>query len=86
MGEYDHIRPQSQTVDKPVAPRTRKSHTTITRHQEGKKNKNNQLSFPHQDDCKTSFGHKVSNKKHRTITESLNGSNNQPRIAKFACA
>ena len=23
MGEYDHVRPQSQTVDKPVAPRER---------------------------------------------------------------
>ena len=32
----------------------------------------NQLSLPHQDDCKT--------KKHRMITESHNGSNNQQQI------
>ena len=30
----------------------RKSHTTITRHQEAKLSKAIQLSLPHQDDCK----------------------------------
>ena len=40
----------------------------------------NRLSLPHQDDCKTSIGHKVTHTaKHRTITESHNGSNNQQR-------
>ena len=30
-----------------------KSHTTTTRHQEEKTKQSNQLSLPHQDDCKT---------------------------------
>ena len=40
----------------------------------------NQLSLPHQYDYKTRKGHKVTHTKHRTITESHNGSNNQQRI------
>ena len=61
MGEYDHVRPQSQNVDKPMAPRERanNNHETLGRQTK----QNNQLSLPHQDDCKTSIGHKVSNKK-----------------------
>ena len=41
--QYDQEVPQSQTGGKPV----RKSHTTITRHQQ---DKSNQLSLPHQDE------------------------------------
>ena len=37
----------------------------------------NQLSLPHQDDCKNQNERAT---KHRTITESHNGSNNQQRI------
>ena len=44
--EYDQEIPQLQTADKTHGT-ARKSHSTITRHQE-----DNQLSLPHQDDCK----------------------------------
>ena len=37
----------------------------------------NQLSLPHQDDCKTRMDIKSRTKKHRTITQSHNGSNNK---------
>ena len=40
----------------------------------------NQLSLPHQDDCKTRMDIKQRTTKHRTITESHNGSNNKQQI------
>ena len=40
----------------------------------------NQLSLPHQDDCKTCIGHKVTLTKHKTFTKFHNGSSNQQRI------
>ena len=40
----------------------------------------NQLSLPHQDDCKTRRDFKKRTTKHRTITESHNGSNNKQQI------
>ena len=40
----------------------------------------NQLSLPHQDDCKTKMDTKKRTTKHKTITESHNESNNQQRI------
>ena len=40
----------------------------------------NQLSLPNQDDCKTRTDTNKCTAKHRTITESHNGSNNQQRI------
>ena len=40
----------------------------------------NRLSLPHQDDCKTRMDIKQRTTKHRTITDSHNGSNNQQRI------
>ena len=47
----------------------------------GKQRKySNQLSLPHQDDWKTRMDIKLRTTKHRTITESHNGSNNQHRI------
>ena len=39
-----------------------------------------QLSLPHLDDCKTRMDIKQRTTKHRTITESHNGSNNQQWI------
>ena len=41
--EYDKEIPQSQTADKPMAPRGRATQTK----------QSNQPSLPHQDDCKT---------------------------------
>ena len=41
--EYDQEIPQSQTADKPMAPLGRATQQL----------QNNQLSLPHQDDCKT---------------------------------
>ena len=40
----------------------------------------NQLSLPHQDDCETRMD--IRTAKHRTITESHKGNNNQQRINK----
>ena len=38
-----------------------------------------QLSLPHQDDCNTSMDTKQRTTKHRTITDSHNGSNNKQK-------
>ena len=40
----------------------------------------NQLSLPHQDDCKTLMDMKYRTAKHRTITDSHNGSNNKQKV------
>ena len=40
----------------------------------------NQLSLPHQDDCKTRRDIKKRKTKHRTITESHNSSNNKQQV------
>ena len=40
----------------------------------------NQLSLPHQDDCNTRTDTKQRTTKHRTITDSHNGSNNKQRV------
>ena len=51
VSEYDQGIPQSQTADQPIAPRGRATpnHKTTGRLTK----QSNQLSFPHQDDCKT---------------------------------
>ena len=41
----------------------------------------NQLSLPDQDDCKTRRDIKKRSTKHRTITESHNGSNNKQQVS-----
>ena len=65
-----HCRPTHSTV--------RKSHrmVTTTRHQEDNTKQSNQLSLPHQDDCKTGKDTKQCTTKHGTNTEPHNGSNN----------
>ena len=40
----------------------------------------NQLSLPHQDDCNTRMDIKHRITKHRTITDSHNGSNNKQKV------
>ena len=40
----------------------------------------NQLSLPHQDDCKSRMATKERTTNHRTIIESYNGCNNQQQI------
>ena len=40
----------------------------------------NQLSLPHQDDCNTRTDTKQRTRKHRTITDSHNGSNNKQQV------
>ena len=39
-----------------------------------------QLSHPHQDDCNTRMDIKYRTTKHRTITDSHNGSNNKQKV------
>ena len=78
MSDYDQEIPQSQTTDKPMAPQgeTHNNHETP-----GKQTKHsNQLSLPHQDDCKTRRDIKQRTTNHRTITESHNGSNNKQQV------
>ena len=40
----------------------------------------NQLCLPNQDDCNTRRDIKLRTTKHRTITDSHNGSNNKPKV------
>ena len=40
----------------------------------------NQLPLPHQDDCNTGMDIKYCTTKHRTITDSHNGSNNKQKV------
>ena len=42
----------------------------------------NQLSLPHQDDCNTKMDIEKRTTKHRTITDSHNGSNNKQKVKK----
>ena len=65
--------PQSQTADKPMT--KEEQHNLETPWRQTKQS--NQLSLPHQDDCKTRMDTEQHIRKHRTITESRNGSNNQ---------
>ena len=54
--EYDHERPQLQTVDKSVTSQGRAPQQSLDTR---KANKAKQLAISsHQDDCKTSIGHK----------------------------
>ena len=68
VSKYDQEIPQSQTADKPVAPRGR---ATQQPRDTRKTNKPEQpaLSLPHQYDCKTRMDTKQCTTKHRTITE-----------------
>ena len=67
--------PQSQTADNPVDCEIE----PLNHHDKpGRKNKqSNQLSLPHQDDCNTRTDTKQRAAKHRTVTDSHNGSNNK---------
>ena len=80
VSEYDQEIPLSQTADKPVV--SRDSHTTITRHQEDKQSKAIGSLFPIKMIAKLEWTQSNSEHttKHRTITESHNGSYNQQRI------
>ena len=74
--EYDQEIPQSQTNCRETNVTTRESHITITRHQEDKLRKT--LSSPSRR-FKTRMDIPKRTTKHRTITKSLNGSNDQQR-------
>ena len=52
VSEYDQEIPRSQTADKPMEPRGRATQQSINT-SKTKKKQSNQLSLPHQDDCKT---------------------------------
>ena len=68
--KYDQEIPQSQTADKP--------NPWHREEEPGRQNKQStQLSLPHQDDYKTRMDIKYRKTKHRTITDSHNGSNNK---------
>ena len=70
--EYDQEIPQSQTAAKPMA-RADESHSN---HKTPGRQimQSNKLSLPHQDDCKTRRDIRLHTTKHRTITDSHNGS------------
>ena len=76
--EYDQEIPQSQTADNSVAPRRRAAQPYKTPGRQIKQS--NQLSLPHQDDCNTRTDTKQRTTKHRTITDSHNGSNNKQKV------
>ena len=72
--EYGQEIPQPQTADKPRGI-MRKSHTTITRHQEDKQSKATSSLFPIKMIAKLEW-----TQRNAQQTESRNGSNNQQRI------
>ena len=78
VSEYDQEIPQSQTADNPIAPRGRAAQTSRTPGRQIKQS--NQLSLPHQDDCNTRIDIKQRTTKHRTVTDSHNGSNNKQKV------
>ena len=78
VSEYDQEIPQSQTADNPMAPRGRAAQPSRDTRRQIKQS--NQLSLPHQDDCNTRMVIKQRTTKHRTITDSHNGSNNKQKI------
>ena len=53
VSEYDQEIPQSQTADKPMAPRGRATQPSRDTRKQTKQS--NHLSLPNQDDCKTSM-------------------------------
>ena len=63
VSEYDQEYHNHKLQTNNVAPRYR-----ATQQLHDTRKLRNELSLPHQDDCKTSIGHKVMHNKHRTIT------------------
>ena len=78
VSEYDQEVPQSQTADKPMAPRGRATQQSQDTRKTNKQS--NQLSLPHLDDCKTRRDIKQRTTKDRTITDSYNGRNNKQQV------
>ena len=78
VSEYDQEMPQSQTAKKPWHCEEMPHSYNETPGRQTKQR--NQLSLPHRDDCKVRMDTTYRTTKHRTITESHNGSNNQERI------
>ena len=69
--KYHHHKPQTNPWHREEEPHNH--HETHGRQTK----QSNQLSLPHQDDCKTRMDIKLRTTKHRTITDSLYGSNNK---------
>ena len=76
VSEYDQEIPQSQTADNPEA-----REEEPPNHQEtpGRQTKQQPTPHPHQDDRNTRTDTKQRTTKHRTITDSHNGSNNKQK-------
>ena len=75
VSEYDQEIRQSQTADN-LEEEPPNHHETPGRQIK----QSNQLSLPHQDDCNTKMDIKRRTTKHRTITDSHNGSNNKQKV------
>ena len=73
--EHDQEIPQSQRQTNPWHREEEPHNNHETPGRQTKQT--NQLSLPHQDDCKTRRDIKKRTTEHRTITESHNGSNNK---------
>ena len=78
VSEYDQEIPQSL----PQATPWHHEEEPLSHHEtpERQIKPSNQLSLPHQDDCNTRMDTKQRTTKHRTITDSHNGSNNKRKI------
>ena len=72
--KYHSHKPQTNQWHREEEPQN--NHETPGRHTK----QSNQLSLPHQDDCKTRRDIKRRTTKHRRITESHNGSNNKQQV------
>ena len=78
VNEYDQEIPQSQTADTPWY----REEEPLNHHETpGRQIKqSNQLSLPHQDNCNARMDTKQRTTKHRRITDSHNGSNNEQKV------
>ena len=72
--KYHNLKPQTTPWNHKVEPLNH--HETPGRQIK----QSNQLSLPHQDDCNTRMEIKLHTTKHRTITDSHNGSNNKQKV------
>ena len=78
VSEYDQEIPQSQTAATPL----HRKEESLNHHETPRRQikQSNQLSLPNQDDCNTRMNIKQRTTKHRTTTDSHNGSNNKQKV------
>ena len=80
VSEYDQEIPQSQTADSHVYREEEPLNHQETPGRQIKQSNQLSLLLPNQDDCNTRTDTKQHTTKHRTLTDSHNGSNNKQKV------